>query len=153
AEASGEKMAWNVGVLEPGSERKIRVELQPQSECELRGQATVTFSTSAAIKTTVVRPRLAVTMTGPENALSGEQVAFQIQVSNPGPGAVKNLVLRDKLPAGLQHPQGSLIEAELGTLNPGESKNVTLRTIAAAGGQQANEVIATGEGLEVTARA
>src|SRR5204863_10020899 len=93
-------------------------------------------------------------MTGPEQAQVGDPVAFQITVSNPGTGPVKGLVLRDKLPVGLRHQQGPVVEAELGPLGPGETRSVTLRTSATAGGAQVNEITASAEGgLETTARA
>jgi uncharacterized repeat protein (TIGR01451 family) len=73
-------------------------------------------------------------------------------VSNPGTGPVTNLLLRGKLPEGLQHSQGAVVEAELGVLAPGEARTVTLTTAAAKGGRQAVEIAASGEGgLETNA--
>jgi uncharacterized repeat protein (TIGR01451 family) len=92
-------------------------------------------------------------MRGPEQAVVGEPVVFQVQVSNPGSGPVTGLVLRGKLPEGLQHPQGSVVEAELGTLAPGDSRVIPLTTTAAKGGRQMAEVHATADGgMETSAR-
>jgi uncharacterized repeat protein (TIGR01451 family) len=153
-EAAGERMTWTLGTLEPNAERKLRVDMMPAGEGEQRSSATVTFSVAAGLRTQVVRPQLNLAMTGPEQAQVGDPVAFQITVSNPGSGPVKGLVLRDKLPAGLRHQQGPVVEAELGTLGPGETRSVTLRTAATAGGTQLNEIVASAEGgLETSARA
>src|SRR5205823_2582983 len=47
-----------------------------------------------------------------------------------------------------------LVEADLGTLQPGESRSVTLTTTAVKGGRQLNELTATADGgLETSARA
>jgi uncharacterized repeat protein (TIGR01451 family) len=154
AEMGQNRLAWQVGTLEPGAERKLRVDLQPQAEGEIRSVATVSFCAAAVMRTQVVQPRLAVAVRGPEQVVAGENVPFQIQVSNPGSGQVTGLVLRGKLPPGLQHPQGSLVEADLGGLAPGETRAVTLTTVAAQGGAQLAAISASADGnLEAGARA
>src|SRR5207248_1235427 len=153
-DTAGERPSWTLGAMEPNAERKLRVEVMPAGEGEQRSSATVTFSVAAGLRTQVVRPQINLAMTGPEQAQVGDPVAFQITVSNPGSGPVKGLVLRDKLPAGLRHQQGPVVEAELGTLGPGETRSVTLRTSATAGGAQVNEIAASAEGgLETGVRA
>ncbi len=146
AEVGPNRLVWNLGTLEPNAERRVRVDLQPAGEGEIRATATVTFTTAAALRTMVVHPRLAMTMRGPESATAGDPVPFQIQVSNPGSGPVTNLILRAKLPDGLTHPQGQIVEADLGTVGPGESRSVTLTTTAARGGHYVNEVVASADG-------
>ncbi len=154
AEIHGNKLSWSMGVLEPNGERSVRVELQPPGEGEMRSVATATFTTAVCAATRVVQPRLTVAMRCPEQVTAGEAVPFQILVSNPGSGAVTNLMLRCKLPEGLQHPQGQLVEADMGGLAAGETRTVTLNTVAAGGGRLAPELIATGDGgLEAKATA
>lgn len=153
AEAAGDRLAWNLGQLESNAERKLRVEVMPNADGEYRATARVTFCASTAMRTAIVRPQLALQMSAPDQANAGDQVPFQILVSNPGTGPVNNLVLRVKLPPGLQHPQGSHIEADLGSLPAGGTKTIPLRVTAVAGGIQVNDVSATGEGgLEASAR-
>jgi uncharacterized repeat protein (TIGR01451 family) len=120
----------------------------------MKSIAQVSFSATTAMRTMVVCPKLAVAMTAPDQALTGDPVPFQIQVSNPGTGTVQNLVVRVKLPAGLQHPNGTHIEAELGSLAAGENRSIPLKTTAGPGGLVAAEVSATGDGVaEATAKA
>src|SRR5262249_34400837 len=153
AEVGPNRLAWNLGTLEPNTERRLRVDLQPLAEGELRGTATVTFSTMAALKTVVIQPRLVLAMRGPEQANAGEPVPFQIQVSNPGSGPLTNLIVRAKLPDGLTHPQGQIVEADLGTVGPGDSRAVTLTTTAVKGGRYVNEIVGTADGgLEASAQ-
>jgi uncharacterized repeat protein (TIGR01451 family) len=54
-------------------------------------------------------------MRGPETAEVGQQVTFDIEVTNTGYETLNNIVIRDHLPAGLEHPTeaGSLIERVL----------------------------------------
>lgn len=146
AEVAGNKLGWAIGVLEPNAERRVRIDLQPPGEGEMRSVATATFTTAVCASTRVVQPRLTVAMRCPETVTAGETVPFQILVSNPGSGSVTNLALRCKLPEGLQHPQGQLVEADMGGLAAGETRTVTLSTVAVAGGRLAPELIATGDG-------
>lgn len=153
AEADGERLSWNLGQLESSGERKLHVEVMPNVDGEYRAIAKVSFSTTTSMRTSIVRPQLALQMSGPDQVMAGDQVPYQIVVSNPGTGPVNRLILRVKLPPGLQHAQGSHIEADLGILPAGGSRTIPLRVTAALGGVQVNEATATGDGgLEASAR-
>src|SRR6185295_9443341 len=104
-------------------------DLQAPGEGELRTCATVTFSTSATLRTRVVQPKVNIVIRGPEHAAAGDTVPFQIQIANNGSVPLTGMMLRGKLSDGLQHPQGNHVEAELAGLAPGESRSVTLTTI------------------------
>jgi uncharacterized repeat protein (TIGR01451 family) len=145
-EVRGDQLGWSLGILPPGAERRIRVKVQPPLEGELVSRTLATFSVAAGLQTRITRPRLAINVTGPEAAQVGEPVVFQIQVSNTGTGAATNVVLHERLAAGLKHEAGSNIDADIGTLGPGESKSVTLSTTAALHGTQSNESVATADG-------
>ncbi|HEY1376581.1 MAG TPA: hypothetical protein VGF55_07290 [Gemmataceae bacterium] len=153
-EAGSDRLTWTLNTLEPGTERRLQVMLQLGAEGELRSTATVHYAATAALRTRVVQPRLTLAMRGPEQAMAGDAVPFHIMVSNPGTGPVTNLLLRGKLPEGLTHPQGQIVEAEIGTLGPGESRNVTLSAQAVKCGRCVCELAATGDGgLEATSQA
>ena len=152
SENSTGRPTWTLGNLEPNSERRIRVQVQPPGEGELRTCASVTFSGTAILKTQVVQPHLAVTVRSPEQVSAGDPVPIQIQLSNSGSVAIPNLVLRGRLSDGLQHPQGSNIEAEIGSLAAGETRSITLATTAIRGGGQTCELTATAAGVEATGR-
>src|SRR5207244_1376968 len=138
ADSPSDRLAWSLGTMEPGSERRIRIMVKSMTEGELRSKAVVSFSSSCSLSTRFTRPKLSVSVTAPETALTGESVAFQIRIANTGTGAIQKVMLRDKLPPGLQHPQGNQIEADLGSLAAGESRTVTLRTTAATTGIHLN---------------
>lgn len=153
-EVGADRLTWTLNTLEPGGERRLRVELKLAAEGELRSTATVHYSAVAQMKTQVVQPRITLAMRGPEQVTLGDPAPFQILVSNPGSGPATNLWLRGKLPEGLTHAQGPVIEAEIGTLGPGESRSVTLTTQAAKSGKFINEMVATADGgLEASAHA
>jgi len=148
AQENDKRLSWKIAKLEAGEEKRIKVKVKANDdgEFDLRASASITVSgasTARFIKPKL--PKLAVKMTGPDTVLMGEEVAFEIQITNTGPVRVKRIVLRDKLPSGLTHPQGREIEAEIGGLKPGESRTLTLRTIAAKSGTFANEIHATAQ--------
>jgi uncharacterized repeat protein (TIGR01451 family) len=140
-----DRMVWNLGILDGGAEKRLKFTIVSANEGEVPSAASVSFSASCAVRTKFTRPKLAVTVTGPESVAVGEPVVFQIQLTNTGSGPITRVLLRDRLPGGLQHPQGNLIEAELPGLGMGESKTVTLRTLAVKGGVLSNEIEALAE--------
>ncbi len=130
ANRSSNSLVWELGNLEAGAERRIRVECLSSAEGEISWQARVTFSTLCGTTVRITRPKLEVKITGPESALVGETVVYHITLANTGTGPIRRILLRDRLPAGLHHPAGELLEAEVVGLEPGESRHVTLKTTA-----------------------
>lgn len=144
-EIRGSRLGWNLGTMEPGSERRFKVEVQPSGEGELYSCATITYSAANCLRTVITQPRLVLTKTGPDTVVIGDQAVFQLQMTNTGTGPANNVVLHDRLPPGLQHSSGSSIDADIGTLAPGESKTVSLPTTAAQVGRHVNEATVTAD--------
>ncbi|GIW79099.1 MAG: hypothetical protein KatS3mg105_0906 [Gemmatales bacterium] len=132
------RLIWNLGTLPPGTERRVLVEAQPGGAQELMTRATVTYTAAAEWRGHVSQPKLVLRKTGPKAAQVGDDVVFQLQVKNIGDGTAHGVVLHDHLPAGLRHESGSDIDADLGNLQPGEAKDVTLRVKAVSGGKHVN---------------
>jgi uncharacterized repeat protein (TIGR01451 family) len=150
----GALLTWNVGTLEPGAERRIKLEVQPAGEGELVSRANVTFSAASSLQTRITRPQLKLTKSGPTTVQVGRPAVFQIQVTNVGTGPATGVVVRDHLPPGLHHEHGTEIEANVGRLAPGETRTIALDTLATRPGQVVNEAITTGDdGLQASAQA
>jgi uncharacterized repeat protein (TIGR01451 family) len=146
AEVGLDRLTWSMNSLESGAERHIKVQLNLGAITEYHATATIHYTATATLRTRAPQPRLTLTMRGPEQVMAGDNVPFQIQIANAGGGPISNLVLHGNLPDGLTHPQGKIVEAEIGTLQPGESRNVTLMTQAVKGGQFVSEMTATADG-------
>ena len=140
ADLPGDRLTWNLGILDAGAEKRVKVHLQSATEGEVRSKATVTYSATCATTTRFTRAKVVLSMTGPDTAMVGDTVAFQIRVSNAGTGPIKKLLLRNRLPAGLSHPAGNILEAELIGLAAGETRTITLKTTASKVGQYASEM-------------
>ena len=146
SETGGNRLSWNLGVLEPLAERRIRVDVQPPGEGELQTRATVTVSGAASLRTLIVQPKLAVAVRGAEEVSVGDTVPFQIQVTNAGGVPIAGLTLRSRFSDGLQHAQGSMIEADIGTLSPGATRTLSLSATAVHGGTQSCDITAIAGG-------
>ncbi len=57
-----------------------------------------------------------------------------------------HVVLQDLLPPGFQHLQGAKLEADVGTIAPGETKIFPLEVVATRAGSMTNEVTACADG-------
>jgi uncharacterized repeat protein (TIGR01451 family) len=149
----GGRLVWEIGLLDPGTEKRIRVRVRPSADGELRSTATLTMAASARVATPITRPELLVRVEAPEEAVVGAEAAFPIEVRNGGSGPANRVVLQVRLPEGLAHPAGDHVEADLGTLPAGGAKTVTLKASARKTGPQPVEAFAFAEGgLKVRAR-
>jgi uncharacterized repeat protein (TIGR01451 family) len=149
----GGLLIWNLGNLDPGVERRIKIELQPVSEGELDSRATVTFSATSSLHTRITRPQLTLAKTGPQTVQVGQPAVFQIVLTNVGTGQATGIILRDHLPEGLRHTNGPEVENDIGTLGPGESRTIVLETTAAKAGRFVNQAVVSGdEGLQALAQ-
>lgn len=142
---SGE-LIWELGTLKPGDEATVEMEVMPVAEGELGSVAAVRFNAEASARTVATKPELVLKSVVPNKVLIGEELAVSITISNPGSGAANNVVLVERIPAGLQHPAGPELEYQVGTLKPGEQKQIQLTMTAVQAGKLTNVLSAHGEG-------
>lgn len=108
---------------------------------------TATYNTALCSASQVVEPALAVSKTATAQASVCDPIAITIEVKNTGSGACENVVIRDNLPAGLTVDGKSTIESNVGTLAPGQAKQVSFTAKASGPGSYQNSATATGCGL------
>lgn len=90
---------------------------------------------------------LDVQMTGPQQALVGDEVTFQILLTNRSAVPISGLVLVNRFDQGLAHEvSGSPIERDLPDLAPGQSTRTEVTFRATQPGQQCSRVEARGSG-------
>jgi uncharacterized repeat protein (TIGR01451 family) len=149
AETSGDRLAWSLGAMDPGVEKRIKVTVKPGDEGELRTRAAVTFASAVEARVKVTRPRVAVAVSGPEANRVGEKVPFTIKLSNTGTGPAARVMLRAQFSDGLAHPQGQVIEAELTALKAGETRTLSLEAVGLKSGAQTCVLTASADGSAV----
>ncbi len=153
AGAHGE-LVWSLGTLEPGRQASVQLELMPIAEGEIGSVANVTFRADASVRTLATRPLLTMQVAAPAQVLIGNATPLTIRISNPGTGAATGIVLWEKVPAGLRHSAGGDLEFKVGTLKPGQSREIQLTLSAAQAGHVVNIVQAQGDAdLRAEARA
>ena len=147
AEIDGDgRLKWSLGTLSVGATAEIEMELIPTAEGEIGSVASVSFRSEASVRVRVTQPVLALEVSAPRQVMIGGDVRLSIRVSNTGTGEAHEVVLIEQLPDQLEHPAGRELEYDIGTLAPGESRDIELTLTAAAAGRVQNVLIAKGAG-------
>lgn len=142
----GEYLVWDLGTVDSSATHTVTVRLKPVGEGEIVVAARVLVAANVASRTRVTQPRLTLVKVGPSQVEKGERVRFLITVSNPGTGTARNVLIRDTMPEGFQHPAGTNLEYEVGDLGPGESRDIPLEVVAVKAGSFTNTAVATADG-------
>jgi uncharacterized repeat protein (TIGR01451 family) len=146
-------LVWELGSLKPGQQQQVEMQVMPTAEGEVGSVASVEFRAEASVRTVATRPMLNLEVFGPSKVNKGEPVALKIKLSNPGSGAATGIVLSETVPDGLSHEAGKELEVDIGTLAPGQSRELDLTLSTTAAGVVTNVVLAKGEGkLEAESR-
>ncbi len=141
ATVNGNQLVWNLGNLDAGESKTLKVTVKPEKEGTLLNCATLKADPRVCAQTVVGRPQLAIDKTGPEIAQLGADVDYNIVVKNTGTSVAKNVVVTDKYPAGL----GGVGEKtfNVGDLGPGQSRSIPVKLKAAERGRHCNVAVAT----------
>lgn len=145
AEVNGSSVKWTLYNVQKGDRIPLVLTVKPTQVADLSNCATIVAIPEACTTTQVGAPELAIVKTTPnEQVLLGAGVPWNITVSNVGNFCAYDVVLTDTLPQGVSHQTGELVLiTELGTLAPGESRDVTINTTAVAGGEHCNTAVAS----------
>ncbi len=141
---------WQMGTIKPGGEITVAMDIMPIEEGDLGSVATVSFQTAASAKSVSTRPQLVLEHTTARQVLVGQDVVFNIKLTNPGTGAATNVIIEEDVPEGLRHFDGRELEYQVGTIRPGETRLLELALKADKPGPVNNRLIARAEAnLEV----
>ena len=141
------ELQWQLGVMKPGEERTILLQLQPTEPGEIGSVAQFYFGGRASNRTKVTQPKLKITHTSDPKILIGNNVVFDVIVENTGNGPAKDVVIQEEVPELLEYQDGSReLEYEIGTLQPGQSKRIQLGLRAARVGNLRNIMFASAKG-------
>lgn len=145
ATVSGSTVTWTLYNVAQGSTTPLELVVKATQAADFSNCATVVAYPEACTTTSVGVPELAIVKTTPNaQVLLGAGVPWNITVTNVGNFCAYDVVLTDTLPAGVSHDSGnSTLTTDLGTLAPGESRDVTINTTAAATGDHCNNAVAS----------
>ncbi len=137
---------WSVGDLSPGGEFMVDLVLLPRRRGNTALNAFVRFTGYATSAVAVQEPVLELNLAGPSETTVGEQAGYIVTVHNSGTGAAANVVIEARVPEELLHRSGSVPKILVGTLNPGESRQVRFNLTAVKGGTAPLAVRAVADG-------
>ncbi|MFV1968767.1 MAG: hypothetical protein ACC628_25400, partial [Pirellulaceae bacterium] len=139
-------IVWQLGSLDPDDEVTISMELMPQAEGEIGSVAHVSFQSQASARTFCTKPELTIEHSTVDSVLIGNDVVFDITISNPGTGEATGIILEADVPPGLTHPMGRKLDNPVGALQPNESRRMELVLAAEQAGKIVNVIRVRGDG-------
>jgi uncharacterized repeat protein (TIGR01451 family) len=151
ATVEGSQLIWTLGALQAGQSHTVEAVFKstrvgPVTNCAVATTADGLRAENCAT-TQITSPQLNVTKSGPQTAVIGVPINYQITVTNPGTGAATNVVLSDQFDAGLEHEsKANPVELTIGTLDAGQSVTKTLSLTPRQAGRLVNRVTATADG-------
>jgi uncharacterized repeat protein (TIGR01451 family) len=141
------ELRWTVGNLDPNVQFIIEMKVLPLREGEIGSVASVNYSGEVSGRIAVTRPMLKVDVRAPSDVKLGEVAQIEITVSNPGTATATNIVLEERIPEGLYHRDGRVMQhTGITSLKPRESKKLTLLLMCVGSGNLVNHVIVTADG-------
>jgi len=129
-------LVWNIASIPVGSDKAIKIHMIPNQRGTIETSAIVRFSGSTTGQFTVEQPMLKLFVKGPKEVLLGDPATQLVTISNPGTGTAHNVRLNALLPSGLEHPAGKKVQITVGSINPGESRQIRIALAATGGGDQ-----------------
>lgn len=147
SQVRGGTIEWNVGSIEPGQEKRIRMQLRPTKPGEIGSVAQVVFATQASMRTVVTKPVLAIEHATSPKVLMGDNFVFDVTVENRGDGPATDVIIQEEVPEQLEYQAGfRQLEYEVGTLMPGQKRQLRLALRAGKVGKFRNIMFASGKG-------
>jgi uncharacterized repeat protein (TIGR01451 family) len=141
------ELTWRLGTLAGGACREIRLVLVPTGDGDVNNCARVQFEHGECVTTRVSRPGLAIKKCGPTQAVLYDNLSYQISVTNTGQAEATKVVVTDTLPEGLEHAEGkAVLTWDLGTVAPGQCRQVEYQAIAKKTGRLCNRAAVTAAG-------
>ena len=111
ASASGSTVTWSLGDIPPGESVAVTMVLSANNVGEQLNTATAVsvegISGQDTSLTSVIPGSLQLAKSAPAETVSGDDVTYEITVTNDGAGALTNIVLSDTLPLGLTYVSSS----------------------------------------------
>jgi len=101
AKVDDRNLTWNFDSLSAGASQSITVTLKAAKQGSFTSCATVTAVPLSCATTKVGKAQLAISKSGPAEAILNDIVTYKVVVKNTGNMTAKNVVVTDTLPPGL----------------------------------------------------
>jgi len=142
------QLSWPIGALQPGQSKVINVTAVADQQGQVASCLSASYSPSICATLNVVQPELKLTKQAPSQLDICEPIVWEYTVTNSGTGRTEPITLREQLPDGLRTETGqNAINVEVGPLQQGESKRVSVRLKADRPGQYTSRAFASASGV------
>ncbi|MBX3385942.1 MAG: DUF11 domain-containing protein [Phycisphaeraceae bacterium] len=138
---------WVIGDLGACKTQVIKVTARAEKVGTSSDCISVSYNNALCVATNVVEPAIAITKQAPAEVLLCDPINMRIEVRNTGNMALDNVMVKDTFPQGLTTTDGkSSVEVDLGTLAPGQAKQVNIAAKATRPGTYQNTAtVASGD--------
>lgn len=150
-----DKVSIPVGTLAGGQSKEINLTLKAAAAGNYTNKAVATadgnLTANDSSATKVLEPKLTISKSGPKVVYLGRDVTYSIKVANTGTGEARSTVVTDTLPAGVTlvnasaggTASGGNVVWNLGTLKPGDSKDLSVTVRGSGMGKLLNKASAS----------
>ncbi len=136
------KLTWQVGNLESGESRDIKLWLKAEQEGMIVNCASVSADPRTCAATRVVHPAIQLVKKAPAEVVICDPIPMALTVRNTGSSQLTGVKVSDSLPAGLTSEGKSRLAFDAGNLEPGESKEFKFNATASRTGRFINKATA-----------
>lgn len=143
ARVEGNQIIWEFDYMKQGDCRDMTVWLNAKDRGDIVACTSLQVIPIGCICVYCGCPELEIQKCGPDKSLLGDQVCYEITVTNVGDQSALDVCIRDEVPEGLRHCTGrDSIAYNIGSLCPGESRTVPLSFEARKVGDWCNRATA-----------
>ncbi len=152
---NGGLATWNLDHLGPRETKVIKVTGSASEEGTIVTCGWATYMPILCEPIQVVKPAVELTKTMPAQVMQCDPIPVKLTVKNSGSSALTEVKVTDTLPSGLVTDAGeSSASFDVGSLAPGESKELTFTAKASSTGDFSNPAkVTTAQGVEQEATA
>ncbi len=136
---------WTWDSMPAKTVQEVVVTVRPSKEGWLVTNTKLTVVPVVSLPLFAGAPKLEMTKVGPAIIELGETALYRVTIRNAGNAPATNVILTDRLPAGLSSPNspGRELSFPVGTISPNDTKVIEIPLTASAKGNWENEASLT----------
>ena len=119
------ELQFVLGDLEAKAERRITLQVKPQETGPVDLLTSASFSASSQTTVQVRRPQVTIACTAPTTVTYGDQVPFELTITNTGDGTAENVTVSPRIPPEALRDDDSAKPLPIGPVRPGQTKDYT----------------------------
>ncbi|MCS1406934.1 MAG: Large cysteine-rich periplasmic protein OmcB [Verrucomicrobia subdivision 3 bacterium] len=143
ASTAGGVVVWDIGKLEGNASRKVRIQGVAAAEGIVTTCGWATYSPVLCEPIRIVKASLQVVKNGPAEVSICDPIQYTIRVKNTGSSTLTGVRLVERMDDGVSLEGRGEVAFDIGTLEPGETRQVAVSARAERTGTFVNRVMAT----------